>query len=186
MGSAFTLMGVGYELDALLSRNALQEYPVGGTPVEGPLYEDVLLGDARELFSLRAVLGKSIAVEICPDAGHPHDLTRGVGVDPLGPRGARVARDWVVGRIVGVPQRARSRRWLREPFFESSRGEWGSCRRNTRQLVSNCVVASGHVLELKSIEVAFHAPYLADVCFHLWVGALIFFGYLIYDQLGVT
>jgi hypothetical protein len=85
MGSALTLMGVGYELDALLSRNALQEYPVGGTPVEGPLYEDVPLGDARELFSFRAFLRKSIAIEIRSDVGHPHDLTRGVGVDPLGP-----------------------------------------------------------------------------------------------------
>ncbi len=71
-------------------------------------------------------------------------------------------------------------------FPRRSLGEWGSCRRNTRQLVSNCVVASGHVPELKSVEVAFHAPYLADVRFHLRVGALILFGYLIYDQLGVT
>jgi hypothetical protein len=103
MGPALTLMGVGYELDALLSRNTLQEYPVGGTPVEGPFYEDVPLRDARELFSFCAILRKSIAVKIRPDIGHPHDLTRGVGVNPLGPRGARVARGQGGGRVVGVP-----------------------------------------------------------------------------------
>jgi hypothetical protein len=89
-------MGVSYELDALLSRNALQEYPVGGTPVEGPLYKDVPLRDTRELFSFCVVLGKSITIEIRPDVGHPRDLTR-------------VARGWVEGRIIGVLQRAGSR-----------------------------------------------------------------------------
>ncbi len=79
MGPALTLMGVGYELDALLSRNTLQEYPVGGTPVEGPFYEDVPFGDARELFSFCAILRKSIAVEIRADVGHPNDLTGGGG-----------------------------------------------------------------------------------------------------------
>jgi hypothetical protein len=42
------------------------------------------------------------------------------------------------------------------------------------------------MLELYFVEVAFHAPYLSNACFHLRVGALIFFGYLIYDQLGVA
>jgi hypothetical protein len=55
-----------------------------------------------------------------------------------------------------------------------------------RQLISDYVVALGHVPKLESVEVAFHAPYFADIYIHLWVGALVFFRYLIYDQLGVT
>jgi hypothetical protein len=183
MGPTLTLMGFGYELDALLSRNTLQEYPIGGMLVEGPFYEDVPLGDARELLSFCAILRKSIAVEIRQDVSHPTDLTRGVGVDPLGPG---VAKGRGGGRVVGVPQGVRLRRWLRESFLEGPRGEWGSCRRNTRQLISKSVVVSGHVPELESVEVTFHAPHFADICVHLWVGALVLFGYLIHDQLGVT
>jgi hypothetical protein len=104
MGPTLTLMGVGYELDALLPRNTLQEYPIGGTPVEGPFYEHVPLGDARELLSFCAILRKSIFVEIRPDVSHPNDLTRGVGVDPLGPRVQRVVKGQGGGHGVGVPR----------------------------------------------------------------------------------
>ncbi len=38
VGPAFSLMGVGDELDALLPRDTLQEDSVGTAPVEGPLY----------------------------------------------------------------------------------------------------------------------------------------------------
>jgi hypothetical protein len=90
MGPTLTLMSVGDELDALLPRNTLQEYPVGGTPVEGPFYEHVSLRDTRELLSFCVILRKSIIIEIRPNVSQPNDLTRGVGVDPLGPRGPRV------------------------------------------------------------------------------------------------
>jgi hypothetical protein len=186
MGPTLTLMSVSDELDAFLPRNTLQDYPIGGTPVEGPLCEHVSLRDTRELLSFCAILRKSIFVEIRPDVSHPNDLTRGVGVDPLGPQGPQVAKGRGGGRGVGVPRGVRSRRRLRESFLEGPRGEWGSCRRDTRQLISDCVVASGHVPELESVEVAFHAPHFADICVHLWVGALVLFGYLIHDQLGVA
>jgi hypothetical protein len=85
MCPTLTFMSVGNELDALFPRNTLQEYPVDGPLVEGPFYEHVLLRDTRKLLSFCATLRKSIIVEICPDVSHPGDVTRGVGVDPLGP-----------------------------------------------------------------------------------------------------
>jgi hypothetical protein len=78
-------MGVGNELDALFPRDTLQEHPVGGASVEGPFYEHVPLRNARKLLSFRAILGKSTIVEVHPDVSHPGDVTRGVGVNPLGP-----------------------------------------------------------------------------------------------------
>jgi hypothetical protein len=70
---------------------------------------------------------------------------------------------------------------LDKPFFKDPQGKWGSRRRNTRQLISERVVAPRHVPELDSVEVAFHALYFVDICIHLRVGALVLFGYLIYD-----
>lgn len=38
VGPALSLVGVGDELDALLSRDTLQEDSIGSGPVEGPFY----------------------------------------------------------------------------------------------------------------------------------------------------
>jgi hypothetical protein len=95
-------------------------------------------------------------------------VTRGVGVDPLGPQGPRAVGARGGGRGAGVPRGVQM------------------CRRDMRQLISDCIVASGHVPELESIEVAFHTSYFTDVCIHLRVGALVLLGDLIHDQLGIT
>ena len=118
MGPTLTLMSVSNGLDTLFPRNTLQKYPVGGPPVEGPFYEHVPLRDTRKLLNFCAILRKSIIVEICLDVRHPGDLTRGVGIDPLGPRGPRVVRGRGGGRGAGVPRRVQPRRWLRKPFLE--------------------------------------------------------------------
>jgi hypothetical protein len=77
----------------------------------------------RELFGFGAILRKSVIVEVCPDVGHPGDLTWGVGVDPLGPRGLWLARRQGGGRGVRHPRGVRVLRRLREIFFK---GPWGS------------------------------------------------------------
>ena len=110
----------------------------------------------------------------------------GSGSTPSGPEARRLLGLGVEVVAPGPFGGVQFCRRPREPFLEGPRRDWGSRRRDTRQLISDCVVAPGHVPELESVEVAIHTPRLTYVRLHLRVGALVFLGDLIHDQLGIA